>query len=1289
MKKKALKGILCGLIGLVVSLGIGFGKPACAASSTLSKEEYQSQLEQLIQMAEYFRADETFIYEANSALTQDERSAVVTQIEKVISDAGASTEAEKLQAIVEYVKSRLEFTTATISECPNAYELLLENPLTTHLGNSEHYAQSVQTLCALAGFPSLKVGDGRELAESYEIVMVYLDGEWVFIDAAKENLGILSQIEAYEALKDHFQPTKVNFGYIGGNSLIGYAASIFMNAELLNDDTQTNAEFNLLYDSELDAVVMALSTGAVIKNGNFYGAKQRTDAEGRVPVGMVDFTCGSMSESGMWEFYQGYSQHGVLLSGQVTIDGEDHNFEMGSYYGLMYQEKIEVRDLTTEEREEFNSLETGRLELAAKVAETAIQDATYQFFKDATEEEMAYFREAAAEAVSLEWLAKQEALLEIYGLTVPEEGEEISEKVKVIGISSYIDSKVSYIGGVVALSNYEVLTGGKGTCQNYANVMTLLSELNGIECFTLGAYLSGSTSIGNAPPKLYSDSGGHACNVLKLDGEWYMMDSTEGSVLWDTGTLRGRSPNKVIFSEYSSEGIYFSYEMMMRDATNPMYALCYDFDEEGNLEIYYMSRSGPVADYECRSFSTDENGKLLQNNGFVTWEVKNATDDGYEMHLYEGYARHGFLVPGTQTINGVQYEFPRGKVDQVVNSSLEYGYFKEVSSRHYLMYKMEFDEVPESFTYTGERICPKPVIKNGDRILVEGTDYTMTYYNNLNVSTDATGDAYVMIEGMGNYYDQKIIHYSIATKEITEADVTVTNEDFVWNIEHDKEGSYIRPEVIVNAPESDYTVSYTGFGTTTEGKIYIKGRYNCSGTVVKTYSLEPASLEDGSFVITDLSSESYVYKQNEYEPKVEICWNYPDGSLYRKLDSADYSLRYENNEDVGTAKVIIEGDGHFTGKLETSFSIEPYDLSQNTNVSKIFNSECTKLYYTGEPQIPQIPGVNYIHPYVDKLYYTEGVDYTLSFKDNVNAGELTATLQGIGNYTGTLTRKITIHPKEFAGTDVKMTENVVEWNGTAQKPEVTVGNLVAGEDFEVTCQKLVSESASYEDVEAVDEGEYYVYVEMLNPNYAFTGGERGYRMQYFVIQNTSAAPGTPTPSAPAESSVPSNPNESSSPSGTQQPLESLQPLQSQQPTATVAPEETKKPADTTENKDVSSGSDDNKGEEGGAGDSTSVDDMTATFTQVKLKKVKVSAKKKALLVKWQQSLEADGYQIQVSTKKNFKKAKKVSVEKENNKCILKKLKAKKKYFLRIRAYQLDADGKKVYSKWICRSKKTK
>lgn len=55
-----------------------------------------------------------------------------------------------------------------------------------------------------------------------------------------------------------------------------------------------------------------------------------------------------------------------------------------------------------------------------------------------------------------------------------------------------------------------------------------------------------------------------------------------------------------------------------------------------------------------------------------------------------------------------------------------------------------------------------------------------------------------------------------------------------------------------------------------------------------------------------------------------------------------------------------------------------------------------------------------------------------------------------------------------------------------------------------------------------------------------------------------------------------------------------------------------------------------------------------------------------------------GYQIQYATNKKFKKAKKKTVK--STFVTLKKLKKKKTYFIRIRAYKI-ADGKKVYGKW--------
>ena len=108
---------------------------------------------------------------------------------------------------------------------------------------------------------------------------------------------------------------------------------------------------------------------------------------------------------------------------------------------------------------------------------------------------------------------------------------------------------------------------------------------------------------------------------------------------------------------------------------------------------------------------------------------------------------------------------------------------------------------------------------------------------------------------------------------------------------------------------------------------------------------------------------------------------------------------------------------------------------------------------------------------------------------------------------------------------------------------------------------------------------------------------------------------------------------------------------------------------------------------------------TATTSQVKkaaskpksTNTKKIKAAKKAVSVEWKKVGGVKGYEIQVATDKKFKKNKKtVTIKKQKTtKTTVKKLKAKKKYYVRIRTYKI-VNGKKVYSSWSkVKSVKTK
>ena len=91
------------------------------------------------------------------------------------------------------------------------------------------------------------------------------------------------------------------------------------------------------------------------------------------------------------------------------------------------------------------------------------------------------------------------------------------------------------------------------------------------------------------------------------------------------------------------------------------------------------------------------------------------------------------------------------------------------------------------------------------------------------------------------------------------------------------------------------------------------------------------------------------------------------------------------------------------------------------------------------------------------------------------------------------------------------------------------------------------------------------------------------------------------------------------------------------------------------------------------------------FSGVKSKKLK-SGKKygvRYITVKWSTNPDATGYEVRYSTKKNFKKSSKtlVSGAATNKVTLNNKIKKKKTYYVKVRAYRDYGNGKRVFSSW--------
>ena len=78
--------------------------------------------------------------------------------------------------------------------------------------------------------------------------------------------------------------------------------------------------------------------------------------------------------------------------------------------------------------------------------------------------------------------------------------------------------------------------------------------------------------------------------------------------------------------------------------------------------------------------------------------------------------------------------------------------------------------------------------------------------------------------------------------------------------------------------------------------------------------------------------------------------------------------------------------------------------------------------------------------------------------------------------------------------------------------------------------------------------------------------------------------------------------------------------------------------------------------------------------------------KKQAKITWNKVEGAKGYQIQYSTKTNFKGKKTITVKSASaTKKLIKKLKSGKKYYIRMRAYKI-VDGQTLYTSYSAKKK---
>ena len=319
--------------------------------------------------------------------------------------------------------------------------------------------------------------------------------------------------------------------------------------------------------------------------------------------------------------------------------------------------------------------------------------------------------------------------------------------------------------------------------------------------------------------------------------------------------------------------------------------------------------------------------------------------------------------------------------------------------------------------------------------------------------------------------------------------------------------------------DTDYTLTFSeDVRNVGEVTVTVNGIGNYTGTVERTYHITPASV----LIITPDAEKEY------------------DGTPLTAAGTIEGLVNGETVSFAATGSQITVGSSENTYSLvwdgtasESNYTVEAKTgtltviAADISNADKFTVSQPENVVYNGLEQKQPVTvervkasAMNtvasffsdlfgFINADADDAILLEGTDYTLAYSDNlIDAGTVTITVTGIGNYTGTVVRTYQITPapltistgsasKTYDGTALTNAETAVE------------GLMTVRDSITVTAtgsQTAVGSSANGYSIE---------WGNTLAANYELAENLGTLTVNAAPAPSTTPAPSTPTPSTPA------------------------------------------------------------------------------------------------------------------------------------------------------------------------------
>ncbi len=384
--------------------------------------------------------------------------------------------------------------------------------------------------------------------------------------------------------------------------------------------------------------------------------------------------------------------------------------------------------------------------------------------------------------------------------------------------------------------------------------------------------------------------------------------------------------------------------------------------------------------------------------------------------------------------------------------------------------------------YTGKKIEPSVTVKTADgkTTLRKGTHYTVSYENNIDAGSEAT----VIIEGIGSYTDSTSAQFTINQKDISGMNFVVSDAIY-------ENGSAVTPDVTVtwNSVKLEEGTDFEVECSDTEvgsAEAVIIGIGNFTGTVKKDFEIvdtdNALTLSNTWIKVGGSSNYKVEYDGSEQRPSVKVYVGETEKDS-KLLSTSYYTVTYSDNEDPGTAMVIVKGKNGYAGTVYETFTIKACEMTEDNTVISGYSSSYT---YTGSYIKPDVTVK------VNGKTLKEHVDYDVDYENNRSISSkyspakiIITAVEGSG-YTGEVEAEFYIAGKSIKDCTATFTSgrDYAAYTGRDITPAVRV------KDGRVTLEEDEDYYITYEDAKGKlvtameDAGKYTV---VINGTGAYSG----------------------------------------------------------------------------------------------------------------------------------------------------------------------------------------------------------